>query len=129
MNKTVLAALALLCFACGASKSSELPDGGQGRQVCSTEFATLVVKVVDEQGQPVEGATVTAKNVGTGKTVTGTTNGQGSTSSVNQDIGTGTVRLSATANGLASQPAQVEFSCGECNCTVEPKSVTLKLSP
>ncbi len=126
MNKTLLLGLALCCFACGG-KVQSLPDGGREIQNCSTESATLVVKVVNAQGQPVEGATVTAKNVGSGKTVSGSTNGQGSTNAVTDALGTGTVRLSASSGTQISQTAQVDFLCGDCACTVEPKSVTLQL--
>jgi hypothetical protein len=126
MNKTLLAVLALCGFACGA-KVQSLPDGGRERENCTTQSAALVVKVVDAQAHGVEGAAVTAKNVGSGKTVTATTDGQGGTQAVTEAIGSGTVRLSATSGPLVSQTAQVEFVCGDCACTVEPKSVTLQL--
>lgn len=127
MNKTLLLGLSLCCFACGG-KVQSLPDGGRDPQSCSpTDTAVLAVKVVNAQSQAVEGATVTAKNVGSGKTVSATTNNQGGTSSVTDSIGTGTVRLSATSGTQVSQTAQVEFICGDCACTVDPKSVTLQL--
>jgi hypothetical protein len=126
MNKTLLVGLALFCFGCGG-KVQSLPDGGRDRANCTTEVATLAVKVVNAQAEGVGGATVTAKNVGSGKTVTATTNAQGATSAVTEELGTGTVRLSASSGALLSQTAQVEFVCGDCACTVDPKSVTLQL--
>ncbi len=129
MKLTSFASLALLAVACGGKGSPTLPDGGRNPDACGAATATLAVKVIDEQGQPVEGATVAAKNVGTGMTVTATSNKEGTTNAVTEGLGVGTVRVFATTDSLASQVAQVEFACTGCACTVEPKSVTLLLRP
>lgn len=119
-----LSAIALL----GCGGGTKLSDGGTtDRVVCTEAVPTLAVKVVDAQGNPVKGATLKAKNLGTGNTVTGTTNDQGVSKAVTKDIGSGTVQLSATSGTLASDVAQVDWVCGECNCTATPTSVTLTL--
>ncbi|MGQ0506618.1 MAG: carboxypeptidase-like regulatory domain-containing protein [Myxococcaceae bacterium] len=116
-------------LACGGRPGTLLPDGGRASIGCFESPAVVVVKVVDAAGSAVEGATVTAKNVGTGKTVTATTNGAGITNDVTDTIGTGTVRLTAETGTGASQTAQVEFTCSDCSCSVSPQSLTLQLSP
>lgn len=120
-----LAALAGL-VACGQPSLTQ-PDGGRSRAQCTNEPASIVVKVEDSAGLPVEGATVTATNPGTGESITGTTNGQGTTQAVNQEIGPGTVHVRATLGSRQSDTRQVNWVCGECLCTADPSSLVLEL--
>lgn len=119
-------AVALSTVGCGGDSSST--DGGSGR-VCTDSFTVLSVKVVDSKDVAVSGATVTAKNQASGKTLAGTTNTNGVTTAIGQDIGAGTVTVSAALGSSASAPSQVTWTCGECQCIAQPPSLTLKLTP
>lgn len=96
---------------------------------CTEKLITLRVEVVNAQGTPVEDALVTATHVDTGRTITGTTGERGVTTAVNEDIGAGTVRLTATAGSKVSAPAEVAWTCDECHCHPEPTTVQLQLNP
>jgi hypothetical protein len=119
-------ALALLLVGCGSSRS--LPDGGREALTCETIVTSLVVRVVDAQGNPVDQASVTAVNTGTGKAITAHTNGNGVTNGVTQDLGEGTATVKATLNNRVSDTKQVSWVCGDCLCTVQPDEITLTLS-
>lgn len=124
MKRTLLTTCTLLgLLGCGASNS--LPDGGRGRFICTNELMVLPVKVIDSTGTPVDGAAVSAKNLSNGKSVNGTTDGRGVTTAVNEDLGTGTVRIQASKGGQTSMVFDVNFTCGECDCAVNPRSATL----
>jgi hypothetical protein len=108
-------------------------DGGlrvnrQGNP-CTENLVTLRVEVVDAQGREVKDATVTATHVDSGRTITATTNDRGITTSVNEDIGEGTVRVSAIAGSKVTAPAEVAWTCDECHCHPEPSTVRLQLNP
>ena len=108
-------------------------DGGlrvnrQGNP-CVEDPVTLRVEVVDAQGFIVREATVTATNVDTGRTITSTTGDRGVTTAVNEDIGSGRVRLTATAGSKVSAPAEVAWTCDECHCHPEPATLRLQLNP
>jgi hypothetical protein len=108
-------------------------DGGlrvnrQGNP-CVDDLVTLRVEVVDAQGAVVREATVTATNVDTGRTITSTTSERGVTTAVNEEIGSGTVRLVATAGSKVSAPAEVAWTCDECHCHPEPTTMRLQLHP
>jgi hypothetical protein len=108
-------------------------DGGlrvnrQGNP-CVEDLVTLRVEVVDAQGREVKDATVTATHVDSGRTITGITNERGVTTSVNEDIGSGRVRVSATAGSKVTAPSEVAWTCDECHCTPEPSTVRLQLNP
>ncbi|HYO59454.1 carboxypeptidase regulatory-like domain-containing protein [Archangium sp.] len=108
-------------------------DGGlrvnrQGNP-CTENLVTLRVEVVDARGTAVRDATVTATHVDTGHTITGTTGDRGVTTAVNEDIGEGTVRLTATSGSKVSAPAEVTWTCDECHCHPEPATVRLQLNP
>lgn len=131
--KTVLSLIALssLClaaFGCGVPQSVQ-PDGGRDRIVCTNEFVYITVKVMDAQGNPVEGATVSATNAGIGKTSTATTNSSGVTTAIGEDIGPGTATIQATSGSKVSNTQTVNWVCGECHCTAEPNAITLTLNP
>ena len=115
--------LALLASCDGGLKVNQQGDP------CTENLVTLRVEVVDAQGAAVRDATVTASNVDTGRTITGTTGDRGVTTAVNEDIGQGTVRLVATAGSKVSAPAEVTWTCDECHCHPEPASVQLQLHP
>ncbi|MFL5319900.1 MAG: carboxypeptidase-like regulatory domain-containing protein [Myxococcaceae bacterium] len=123
----VLAAVSSIAlFGCGGG--TKLPDGGTtDRNVCTDGVPTMIVTVVDTSGKPVKGATVSARNVGSGKIVTGTTDDQGVTKAVTSDIGSGSIQLSATLGTQSSNVQQTEWQCGECSCTATPSSTTLTL--
>ena len=108
-------------------------DGGlrvnrQGNP-CVDDLVTLRVEVVDAQGAVVREATVTATNVDTGHTITSTTSERGVTTAVNEEIGSGTVRLMATSGSKVSAPAEVAWTCDECHCHPEPTTLQLQLHP
>jgi hypothetical protein len=96
---------------------------------CTEHLVTLRVEVVDAQGALVREATVTATNQDTGRTITSTTGDKGVTTAVNEEIGSGTVRLVAIAGSKVSTPAEVAWTCDDCHCHPEPSSVRLQLHP
>lgn len=119
-------ALTLSFFACGGSVPR--PDGGVS--VCDPDEERFIpVRVVDANGDPVPEATVTAKNISTGRTVTAVTNQEGTSAAVGSGIGSGTVIFSATKGSKTSHTAQANFVCGECGCSFDPVSITLTLNP
>jgi hypothetical protein len=120
---------ALLLAGCG-ERSVLHPDGGHDPVNCQPGDAhTITVKVVDPNGAPIEGATVTATNQGQTRQVTAQTNGQGVTTAIDESIGPGTVTLKASLDTRVSDVKQVSWTCGECHCTPDPTSVTLTLGP
>jgi hypothetical protein len=116
----------LLTLSCGTSYRT-LPDGGRERVDCTLDQAAVAVKVVDSLGAPVEGATVEATNPGSGKATSGLTNGAGTTDSVNSTLGAGTVVITATKDQQKSAPANAQFTCGNCGCSVQPSQLVLTL--
>ncbi|MCI0572441.1 MAG: carboxypeptidase-like regulatory domain-containing protein [Myxococcaceae bacterium] len=116
----------LLLAACGGTVA---PDPGTEEPLdCQAAYGWATVKVEDALGAPVAGATVEAMHVDTRYTQAGTTNAQGVTTAVTQDIGAGTVRVRAFHGTRESDTAQLEFICGECSCTAEPRSITLRFA-
>lgn len=116
--------LALLASCDGGVRANH-PQG----DLCTELLVTLRVEVVDAQGNAVPNATVTATNEDTGHTITSTTDGEGITRAVNEDLGAGTVRLSAIAGPKVSSTAEVTWTCDECHCHPEPATVQLQLHP
>ncbi len=96
---------------------------------CTEHLVTLRVEVVDAQGALVRDATVTATNQDTGRTITSTTGDKGVTTAVNEEIGSGSVRLVAIAGSKVSTPAEVAWTCDDCHCHPEPSTVRLQLHP
>jgi hypothetical protein len=96
---------------------------------CGDELVTLRVEVVDAQGRPVSGATVTATHEETGHTITGTTGDRGVTTAVNEHLGAGLVRVVAHAGPKVSEPARVLWTCDDCHCRPEPSTLRLQLHP
>jgi hypothetical protein len=130
--------VALALFSCGQA-TTLLPDGGRTRQVCTEEAVPVVVRVLQRNGEPAEGATVTATNLGSGKQLTATTRSDGVTTAItlsppdddghsHEDIGPGSVLIRATQGTRVSGGQQVNGVCGECHCSLEPNVITLTLS-
>jgi hypothetical protein len=120
--------LLALASACGGEGVPAAPDAGHLGCTDINE-AFLPVKVLGVDGNPVEGARVTAKNLATGMTVEGTTNAQGTTTSIGQSLGSGTIEVTAQVGSKVSPRGQATFSCGDCGCTFDPTSLTLQLPP
>ena len=128
MIRVLLASiLALSLTACGGEEPDSNIDTHQPRLGCTDgeQEKFLVVKVVDAAGEPVADATVTARNMGTGKTITATTSSNGVSTAVGSSIGSGTVQVSAKSGTTPTDLKQAEFVCGECGCTIHPSSLTL----
>jgi len=117
----------VFAFACGQRETVH-PDGGRDRNVCTQQPATIIVRVLEPSGAPVEGATVTATNLGTGRQLTATTNGQGVTSAIDEEVGPGTVVIRASKENRASGASNVNFVCGVCSCSGEPNFISLTLN-
>lgn len=118
----VLGSALLLLSACGSNGGR---DAGSNLVTCTDGITSLSVTVRDDTGAPVKGATVSSQHVGTGTTVTSTTNDQGIATAVTSDQGSGSIRITATAGARVAQMQQVEWTCGECTCTAVPASVVL----
>ncbi|MBX5482158.1 MAG: carboxypeptidase regulatory-like domain-containing protein [Myxococcaceae bacterium] len=132
MTPRLLAASSLLAFvliACGPQAMSRIDGGVANCDQGEAQTRALPVEVVDAQGNPVEGATVTAKNVGSGQTVTATTGSNGRTTAITSAIGAGTIQVSAQKGSQVSDVKQSEALCGECGCTFTPDSLTLTMNP
>ncbi|MBF5041501.1 carboxypeptidase regulatory-like domain-containing protein [Aggregicoccus sp. 17bor-14] len=94
---------------------------------CSVELVLLRVKVVDAEGAPVEGAVVTARNEGSGKTLIGTTDARGATLAVNEEIGDGAVEVQAERAPKTSPAVAVGWTCDACHCYPSTAELTLAL--
>lgn len=117
----------VLFAACGPER---VPRSDGGVALCEPgQVQTLPVLVRDSVGDPVPDATITAKNVGSGKTVTAVTNADGTSGAVTSAIGSGTIQLSAVKAAKPSEIKQAEALCGECGCSFTPDSITLTLNP
>jgi hypothetical protein len=121
--------LLTLATACGGGEGVPAAQDAGHLGCASINEAFLPVKVLDAQGSPVEGARVTAKNVTSGVMVAGTTNAQGTTTSIGESLGSGTIEVTAQSGSKVSPRGQATFSCGECGCTFDPTSLTLQLPP
>ncbi len=86
----------------------------------------MSISVVDATAKPVNGAKVTATNLGSGSVISLTTNGSG-VATLTEEIGPGTVHVKAELNGKTSSTGQSEWTCAECDCAVNPSSLTLTL--
>jgi hypothetical protein len=120
------ALLVPLLFACGTP--AYLPDGGRPRQVCESTLTVIPVHAVDSSGVPLDGATITAKNQSTGTMQTGTTNGNGDTAAITDELGRGQIEITAEAGALKTKAGfLVEIACDSCDCTAMPGSATVTL--
>ena len=113
-----------LLTACDGGIPAERPSVG-----CTEVLVTLRVQVLDASGAPVPDATVSATHLETGNTITSVTGSDGITDAVNEQLGAGTVRLSARGGSKLSDSADVRWTCDECHCYPEPGSVQLRLHP
>ena len=121
--------LAFSLAACGGGGEPMVPDAGTEQLGCTPDEleAHLAVVVVDAQGAPVQGAEVTAKNLGSGKTISANTDGDGVTVAVGTSIGSGSVQVTAKQGSRLSDTKQAEFDCGGCTCTISPPTITLTI--
>ena len=116
----------LLLPGCGVPPGG--PDGGQqGCELPQTAF--LVVKVEEQNGSAVVGATVQGHLPGASTVATGLTNMNGVSTAVTSNLGSGTVSVTATLDTRTSNTATANFVCGNCGCTVDPTQVTLTMNP
>jgi hypothetical protein len=115
-----------LLFACGTP--AYLPDGGRPRQVCESTLTVIPVHAVDAMGAPLGNATITATNQSTGAVQTGTTNGNGDTAAITDELGRGQIEITAEAGALKTkQGFLVEIACDSCDCTAMPGFATVTL--
>ncbi|MBI3185901.1 MAG: carboxypeptidase regulatory-like domain-containing protein [Myxococcales bacterium] len=127
-NAILFSLVSLALCACGPI-SRQQPDGGRALNQCAPEPVSIAVKVVDAEGNPVEGAIVTATNQTSGQAATAQTRGDGTTSGITQEkISPGTVLLRASLGTRVSEVKQVTWVCGECHCTAEPDAIIITLS-
>ena len=64
-----------------------------------------------------------------GQTFTTVTDERGQSEALTEDVGRGVMRLEATRGAKVARPLEVMWLCDSCNCTPEPESVQLQLSP
>ena len=100
----------------------------RGNSCSEEDLVTLRVEVVTAEGARVKGATVTANNASTNRTLTSLTDEAGLSTAVSEMIGPGTTRVWATAGSKVSPPSQVEWTCDDCHCNPEPAAVQLQLN-
>jgi hypothetical protein len=112
----------------GCGTSAYLPDGGRNQLGCSNSLTVIPVHTQDVNGMPVGGATVTARNTSTGAVQTGTTNGDGNTAAITDEIGRGQIEITAQSGALSTQSSFiVQIACGNCDCTAIPGAATVVL--
>ena len=115
-----------LLFACGTP--AYLPDGGRPRQVCESTLTVIPVHAVDAAGVPIDQATITATNRSSGMVQTGTTNGNGDTAAITDELGRGQIEITAEAGALKTKTGfLVDIACDSCDCTAMPGSATVVL--
>ncbi len=121
--------LALSLAACGGGEDTPVPDAGTEQLGCSPDELErfLGVVVLDAQGQPIPDAEVTAKNLGSGKTVSAMTDSTGITAAVGTSMGSGSIQVTAKKGTRLSDTKQAEFQCGGCTCDIQPSSITLTI--
>jgi hypothetical protein len=120
--------LAFSLAACGGGETP-VPDAGTEQLGCTPDEleAHLAIIVVDAEGEPVPNAEVTARNLGSNKTVAANTDGNGITTAVGTNLGSGSILVSAKQDTRLSDTKQAEFDCGACTCTISPPSITLTI--
>ena len=84
------------------------------------------MKVVNTKGQAIEAIEVTVTHLGSGTVVTGKTDANGFVYLVKEELGAGTIRVTAQL-GSQSDTAEVDMVCGECMCSATPNQLTLTL--
>jgi hypothetical protein len=123
-----LTALGTVFVLAGCGTPTYLPDGGRTQYGCTHSLTVIPVHAQDINGMPVGGATVTARNASTGAMQTGTTNGDGNTAAITDEIGRGQIEITATSGALATQKAFiVQIACGNCDCTAIPGAASVVL--
>ncbi len=125
MTRALIFAAIVSIFSACSGTSAYTADGGHTRQGCSNGTVVMPVKVVDVNSNPVSGATVTATNRATGKSVTGTTSSSGFTTAVTEALGAGDVDVTAKEGTRTSNVFGSYWTCGDCDCIVDPPSATL----
>jgi hypothetical protein len=106
------------------------PDAGTRIRVnCDQVSSTWPVQVKDLAGAVVVGAEVTAVNDGApSQKSAGTTDSRGIFLVDGKLVGTGTVTVKATFNGLTSNTGRFTFTPSECaGSIVEPRDLLLQL--
>jgi hypothetical protein len=120
-----------LLFLVGLSLLAGCDDGpGVDRRgnSCEEDLYELRVEVVTADGVRVKGATVTASNESSQRTLTSLTDEEGVSTAITEMMGPGTTRVWATAGSKVSPSSQVEWTCDDCHCTPEPAAVQLQLN-
>jgi hypothetical protein len=95
---------------------------------CTGRIQPLQVRVVDWYGNPAPNATVVVQKLETGETLTATADAAGVCTAVTEQLGSGTLELSATMGSKLTQPVQVQWTCEACSCRSDPEDVQLKLN-
>lgn len=95
---------------------------------CEEDLVNLRVEVVTAEGARVKGATVTAMNPSTHRTITSLTGEDGVSTAITELVGPGPMRVWATAGAKVSPESRVDWTCDDCHCTPEPASVQLQLN-
>ncbi len=130
IRRTLLASLlASSLAACGGGGPTPISDAGTQQLGCTPDELDvhLGVLVVDAQGAPVRDVEVTAKNLGSGKTISATTDADGITAAIGTSMGSGSVHVTAKQGSRLSDTKQAEFQCGACTCTISPPTITLTI--
>ncbi|XXF75906.1 carboxypeptidase regulatory-like domain-containing protein [Myxococcaceae bacterium GXIMD 01537] len=127
MHRTGVHLLLLLGWVAIAG-CDDRPTGERHDNACEEDLLALRVEVVTVDGARVKGATVTANNPSSNRTVTSLTDGEGVSTAITELVGPGTLRVWATAGARVSPTATVEWTCDDCHCYPEPTSVRLQLN-
>jgi hypothetical protein len=127
MHRTSVRTLLLLGLTALAACADRPVVDRQGL-VCEEDLTTLRVEVVTADGARVKGATVTATNPSSNRTITSLTGEDGVSTAVTELIGPGSMRVWATSGSKVTPEARIEWTCDECHCTPEPAAVLLQLN-
>lgn len=125
MRATFLALSVLALCSCNVV-DTRLPDGGRARYNCTNSPNTFPVQVLDKAGAPAVGASVKVVNASDGRYDTLTTDDRG-VAKVSEDMGPGTVNITADVGGYTTTPGVFTFTCGECDCACSPRELILQV--
>lgn len=115
MRIALLLVASLLLPACGAVG-------------CQDYANAVTILIVDAQGDPVVGATLTSTNLGSGEVDTRLSDSQGH-ATLSEGLGAGIIRSVATLGSRTSAKKDTRWSCDRCHCDLDedldPGSIVL----
>jgi hypothetical protein len=120
-----LAVLAVVLSGC-PNYVPYLPDGGRARLACDDRSVAAAVKILDRDGEPAAGATLTVDYLDTGDSDVLTADHRGVVV-VKHPTGVGTARVQGQLNSQRTPFGELNFVGTECSSAVTPRELFLQL--